>query len=77
MDAFCNGIKEHLSIDFKIVSYDEHSLDKGSSSRAVSYIHIEDEEGNSFFGAGINTNISTSSIKALISAINKMISNRQ
>ncbi len=77
LDAFCNGIKEHLSIDFKIVSYDEHSLDKGSSSRAVSYIHIEDEEGNSFFGAGINTNISTSSIKALISAINKMISNRQ
>lgn len=78
LDAFCNAIKKYMSIDsidFWIVSYDEHSLDQGSSSRAVSYIHLQDEKGNSFFGSGINTNISTSSLRALISAFNKMISN--
>lgn len=78
LDAFCNAIKKYMSIDsidFRIVSYDEHSLDQGSSSRAVSYIHLQDEKGNSFFGSGINTNISTSSLRALISAFNKMISN--
>ena len=52
LDAFCNAIKKYMSIDsidFRIVSYDEHSLDQGSSSRAVSYIHLQDEKGNSFF----------------------------
>ncbi|WP_058486632.1 2-isopropylmalate synthase [Defluviitalea phaphyphila] len=75
IDALCNAVRKYSSVKFKVVSYDEHSLEQGSDSRAVSYIQLQDENGNSFFGAGIDANINTSSMKAFISAFNKMIKN--
>ncbi|NLK20542.1 MAG: 2-isopropylmalate synthase [Epulopiscium sp.] len=73
IDALCNAIRKYAPVSFKVVSYDEHSLDQGSDSRAVAYIQIKDENGKSYYGAGIDSNISTSSMKAYISAFNKMI----
>lgn len=73
IDALCNSLRKYAPVSFKVVAYDEHSLDQGSSSRAVAYIRLQDENGNNFYGAGIHSNISTSSMKAFISAFNKMI----
>lgn len=76
IDALCNAIRKYAPVSFKVVSYDEHSLEQGSDSRAVAYIQLKDENENIFFGAGIDSNISTSSMKAFISAFNKMIKNQ-
>ena len=42
---------------FEVLSYAEHSLGKGSEARAVSYIQIKTERGQTLFGAGTDTNI--------------------
>lgn len=76
IDALCNAIRKYMSVKFKVIAYDEHSLDQGSNSKAVSYIQLKDETGDSFFGSGIDSNISTSSMKAFISAFNKMVRNQ-
>ena len=57
---------------FKIVSYQEHSLSQGSDSLAISYIQIEMPDGKLLFGAGIDPNIDTASVRALISALNRL-----
>jgi 2-isopropylmalate synthase len=71
VDAFCQALKKEFSMDFTLVSYHEHALEQGSDSLAVAYIQIEDGDRSRFFGAGIDTNISIASLKAVASALNR------
>ena len=73
IDACANTLREVASIDFKVISYDEHALTKGSNSQAVSYISIENSNGKRFYGVGMDQNIGTASIKALLCAINRSL----
>lgn len=70
LDALSSALRQHIDKDFEIISYTEHALEKSSSSLAVSYIGVKLEE-KIYWGAGIDANINTSSIYALISAVNK------
>ena len=70
IDAFSNALREHLSINFRLLSYYEHAIEKGSDSRAAAYIQIEADAG-SFWGAGIDPNIDRASFKAILSALNR------
>ncbi|MEJ2684365.1 MAG: 2-isopropylmalate synthase [Candidatus Sulfobium sp.] len=71
IDAFSRAIGNEINIDFKLISYYEHALDKGSDSRAVAYIQIEDTKALRFWGAGIDTNIEVASFRAILSALNR------
>jgi len=77
IDAFFNILKKELTDrnfnSFKFISYSEHALTEGSDSKAVAYIEIENQEGEKFFGVGVASNITTASIKAVISAVNRAI----
>ncbi|MDR3091660.1 MAG: 2-isopropylmalate synthase [Clostridiales bacterium] len=73
LDAFCKAVSEKLQISFDIENYNEHSLELGSKSRAITYMNISDQQGKSYFGAGVSSSITKSSIKAVISAINRML----
>jgi len=74
IDAFCKSVQEKLNIKFDVVNYSEHSLEYGNKSKAITYIQLYDKEQNSYFGAGTSSSITKSSIRAVVSAINKMIS---
>lgn len=73
LDAVCTGLETALGKTFEIVSYTEHALEKASSSQAVSYIGLKDENDKIYWGAGVDANINTSSMYALVNAINKMM----
>ncbi|MDM8530790.1 2-isopropylmalate synthase [Anaerolineales bacterium HSG25] len=75
INAFMQAMKEELVPEFRLLSYSEHSLQKGSGAEAVSYIQICTPSNESFFGAGTDTNIELASIKALVSALNRALSN--
>ncbi len=72
LDAFCKSLQKELDIKFDVVNYSEHSLSFGNKSRAITYIQIYDKDHNSYFGAGTSSNISKSSLRAVVSAVNKM-----
>lgn len=72
LDAVSNAIKENLHISYSDLTYTEHALDQGSTSRAVAYISLKGEKGKVVWGAGIDHDIITASVKALLSAINKV-----
>jgi len=71
LDAISNAMQKNLDISYKDLTYSEHALEIGQSSRAMAYIGIV---GNSHitWGAGMDTDIITASIQALFSAINRM-----
>jgi 2-isopropylmalate synthase len=73
IDAFTRALGTTALPRFEVLSYSEHSLGQGSEARAVSYIQIKTDRGLSLFGAGIDTNIELASIKAIVSALNRVL----
>ncbi len=73
LDAVSNAIRSYIGVDYNINTYTEHALEVGSASKAVSYVEIISADGSSFWGTGIDNDIITSSIKALVSAVNNML----
>jgi len=71
IDAFVQGMRKCFSIDFQILSYEEHALETGSHAQAAAYIEIEDEDHEKYWGVGVDSNIVMASTKALISALNR------
>ena len=73
LDAVSNALRSYTGVDYSINTYTEHALEVGSASQAVSYVEIISSSGMSFWGTGIDNDIITSSIKALVSAVNNML----
>ena len=72
LDAVSNALQENLGVKYTNLTYSEHALEVGQNSRAMAYIGITGENGHITWGAGMDTDIITASIQALISAINRM-----
>jgi len=72
LDAVSNALQQNLGIRYKDLTYSEHALEIGQSSRAMAYIGITDADGRTTWGAGMDTDIITASILALFSAVNRM-----
>ena len=74
LDAVSNALKEcDLDLDYSITTYTEHAMEVGSDSRACSYVAIADKEGDMYWGVGIYSDIISSSVNALVSAINRKL----
>ena len=72
LDAVSNAIKAHFGISYLLTSYEEHALTNGSSSSAISYVGV-DFDGKTYWGAGIDEDIISSSVKALVVAVNRLM----
>ena len=71
LDAVSKALNKEIKTNIENLTYAEHALEKGSTSKAVTYVGITDSEGNTEWGVGIHNDIITSSIKALFAAVNR------
>lgn len=71
LDAVSNALKHYFDVNYELMFYEEHSLTKGSSSKAVAYVGVV-SNGKTYWGVGINPDIIKASIAALEVAVNKM-----
>ena len=76
LDAVSNALKAYLGSDYALVTYTEHALEVRSSSKAVSYVALQKGK-DLYWGVGIHSDIIRSSISALVSALNRMMSEQQ
>ena len=74
LDCVSAAIKKVTGKNYVLENYVEHALEEKSTSKAASYICIV-ADGKPYWGAGIHTDIMTSSVWALVSAINRMLKN--
>jgi 2-isopropylmalate synthase len=65
-----------IGLDFDVLSYEEHSRGQGSAAQAVSYIEITTRSRRTLFGAGMHPNITTASLLAVLSAVNRAIAGK-
>lgn len=71
LDAVSNALKQYFGISYELSVYEEHSLTRGSSSKAVTYVGICCNQ-TYYWGVGIDEDIIKSSIQALTVAVNQL-----
>jgi 2-isopropylmalate synthase len=67
--AFCNALAQH-GVDVRVLDYNEHAMSAGGDAQAASYLECAVGD-RILWGAGIDPSIVTSSLKAVISAVNR------
>ena len=71
LDAFVTAL-EGMGLSVRILDYAEHALSEGRDAQAASYVECE-VDGQVLWGVGIDPSITTSSFKAVISALNRAL----
>ena len=71
LDAFVTAL-EGTGLGVRILDYVEHALSEGHDAKAASYVECE-VDGQVLWGVGIDPSITTSSFKAVISALNRAL----
>ena len=71
LDAFVTAL-ESTGLSVRILDYAEHALSEGHDAKAASYVECE-IDGQILWGVGIDPSITTSSFKAVISALNRAL----
>jgi len=72
ISAFFHAIQKEGYKNFELVTYDEHAIGTGVNAEAITYIELQNKQGISAYGAGIDRNTSKASVKALINCINRL-----
>jgi 2-isopropylmalate synthase len=67
VEAFVEGLGRVLGEPVQVIDYHEHAIGAGSGARAAAYFELRVGAGPVLFGVGIDQNIVTASIKAVLS----------
>ncbi len=67
--AFCDALR-HVGVEVRVLDYAEHAMSAGGDASAASYLECAIGE-RVLWGTGIDPSIVTSSLKAVISAVNR------
>ena len=72
MDCISNAIKKVTGKQYILEHYVQHAIEEKSSAKAAAYIGIA-ADGITYWGTGIHADIAISSIRALVTAVNRML----
>ena len=76
IDAFVDALKRHFDIEFSFLDYHEHAVGRGANATAACYVEIQDAAGHVLHGVGIDPSIVMASLKATLSAVQRLIESR-
>jgi 2-isopropylmalate synthase len=68
--AFVDALRRGLGIAVEIADYHEHALGEGADARAAAYVEAK-VGGKTRWGVGVDANIVTASLRAVVSAVNR------
>ncbi|OXE34983.1 MAG: hypothetical protein CGW95_16650 [Phenylobacterium zucineum] len=71
ISAFIDVLAQQ-GVSLRLLDYVEHTLSASADAQAAAYVELE-VNGRNLWGVGIDGDISTASLKALISAVNRAI----
>ena len=72
IDGFIDALKNGLNLTMAIQNYHEHAVGKGADATAVAYVEVSTPDGGTLFGVGRDPNIVAASLRAIVSAANRV-----
>ncbi len=73
VDAFCNILSEFLGCNIEVLGFQQQALARGRKSRSMTYVELVSMDRSSI-GVGESSSTTKSSLKAVMSAMNRLIS---
>jgi 2-isopropylmalate synthase len=71
ISALVHGLRRDLGVEAEILDYAEHALGAGEEATAVAYVEVR-SHGEVRWGVGMDPNITTASLKAVLSALERL-----
>ncbi|MXW91194.1 MAG: 2-isopropylmalate synthase [Rhodospirillaceae bacterium] len=72
IDGFIDALRNGLNLNMAVQSYHEHAVGKGADATAVAYVEVSTPDGGTLFGVGRDPNIVAASLRAIVSAANRV-----
>ena len=72
ISSVVDAVSSALGVSLEIIDYNEHALGSGKDAQAAAYIECKTGDGKEFYGVGINSDVATASVEALLSAVNRI-----
>lgn len=63
-------LKDGFGVEIDITDYSEHAMGAGSNARAAAYVECKTADGRTIWGVGIDEDVATASVRAVLSAAN-------
>ena len=76
LDCVSSAIREITGLDYTLETYTQHALEEKTTSKAASYVSVKNGD-RVYWGTGIDSDIIVSSVKALASAVNRLLYDTQ
>ena len=76
ISAFVRGLRESFDVALDVVDYAEHAIGRGAEASAAAYVESvvatdDDGAGETRWGIGIDPDITTAGLKAVLSALER------
>jgi 2-isopropylmalate synthase len=76
IDAFVEGLGAACGETIRVLDYHEHAIGGGADAKAVAYLELRVGD-KTLFGVGMDSNIVSASLKAIVSGVQRVMSNRK
>ncbi len=63
-------VRQTFGLELEVLDYTEHALGKGTDARAAAYLECALPDGRIVWGVGVDEDIATASVRAILSAAN-------
>jgi 2-isopropylmalate synthase len=73
VDAFVRALRDRLGLDIHVQNYHEHATGGGEDATAVAYVQLRIGLETTVYGVGLDANIVTATLKAVVSAVNRAV----
>ena len=71
IDAFVTGFNAATGRSVRVLDYHEHAVGEGAHAQAVAYLELRIDDEQTLFGVGMDANILTASLRAIVSGIER------
>lgn len=73
IDAFVQALSEATGHSVRVMNYSEHAVGEGASAQAVAYVEVRVDDSHTVYGVGMDANIVSASIRAILSGVRRAV----
>ena len=66
-------LEQTFGLELEVLDYTEHALGAGTDARAATYLECQTPDGRTVWGVGIDEDVATASVRAILSAANSAV----
>jgi 2-isopropylmalate synthase len=70
ISSVVEALQKECGVDLDVVDYQEHAIGQGADAEAAAYVECRTADGRTVFGVGLDADVATASVKAVLSAAN-------